>query len=69
MTFTAPPLTEPVDVLGPVPRGLRVSTDTGHTDVFARLCDVDARSRSTNVCDGLHRLTTPGQTPQRSPSR
>ncbi|MBZ4020677.1 peptidase S15 [Streptomyces purpurogeneiscleroticus] len=63
LTFTSPPLAEPVDVLGPVSARLRVSTDTGHADVFARLCEVDAENRSTNVCDGLVRLTTDGPAP------
>ncbi|MEU9117204.1 CocE/NonD family hydrolase [Streptomyces sp. NPDC048483] len=56
LTFTTAPLTEPVHILGPVSVDLQVSTDTGHADVFARLCDVDGRGRSTNVCDGLRRL-------------
>ncbi|CAM5659397.1 CocE/NonD family hydrolase OS=Streptomyces alboniger OX=132473 GN=CP975_02175 PE=4 SV=1 [Streptomyces alboniger] len=56
VTFTGPPLAEPVDVLGPVSARLRISTDTGYTDVFTRLCDVDAQGRSTNVCDGLAQL-------------
>ncbi|WP_336049625.1 CocE/NonD family hydrolase [Streptomyces sp. CA2R101] len=56
LTFTTAPLTEPVHLLGPVGVELRVTTDTGHADVFARLCDVDDRGRSTNVCDGLRRL-------------
>lgn len=63
VTFTSPPLAEPVDVLGPVSARLSVSTDTGHADVFARLCDVDAQGRSTNVCDGLAQLRTVGQAP------
>ncbi|MGC0318532.1 putative CocE/NonD family hydrolase [Kitasatospora acidiphila] len=56
LTFTTAPLTAPVDILGPVSALLRISTGTGHADVFARLCDVDPRNRSTNVCDGLRRL-------------
>jgi putative CocE/NonD family hydrolase len=28
-----------------------------HTDLFVRLCEVDARGVSTHVCDGLRRLT------------
>ncbi|MDJ0380444.1 CocE/NonD family hydrolase [Streptomyces sp. G-G2] len=56
LTFTGPPLTEPVDVLGPVSARLSISTDTGHADVFTRLCDVDAQGRSVNICDGLGRL-------------
>lgn len=65
LTFTGPPLTEPVDVLGPVAARLSVSTDTGHADVFTRLCDVDPQGRSVNVCDGLGRLRTTGQAPSR----
>ncbi len=56
LTFTTPPLTEPADVLGTVGVDLRVGTDTGHADVFVRLCDVDERGRSVNVCDGIRRL-------------
>ncbi|WDV56833.1 CocE/NonD family hydrolase [Streptomyces coeruleorubidus] len=63
LTFTGPPLAEPVDILGPVSALLSVSTDTGYADVFSRLCDVDAQGRSTNVCDGLARLETVGRAP------
>ncbi|WP_234321337.1 CocE/NonD family hydrolase [Streptomyces katrae] len=63
LTFTGPPLTAPVDVLGPVSARLSISTDTGHADVFTRLCDVDAQGRSVNICDGLGRLRTVGQEP------
>ncbi|WP_328691882.1 CocE/NonD family hydrolase [Streptomyces caniferus] len=70
LTFTTAPLTEPVDVLGPVHVELRVTTDTGHADVFARLCDVDDRGRSTNVCDGLRRLrpVAPTDTTEAAPA-
>jgi putative CocE/NonD family hydrolase len=63
LTFTSPPLDEPVEVVGPVSARLRISTDTGHADVFARLCDVDTRGRSRNVCDGLVRLRTHEEDP------
>ncbi|MGW7579325.1 CocE/NonD family hydrolase [Streptomyces sp. NPDC054765] len=63
LTYTSAPLTEPVDILGPVSARVRISTDTGYADVFARLCDVDTESRSTNICDGLTRLRTTGPTP------
>ncbi|MGI5169653.1 CocE/NonD family hydrolase [Spirillospora sp. CA-253888] len=56
LTFTGAPLAEPLEVVGPVRAEVRVETSTGHGDVFARLCDVDAEGRSTNVCDGLLRL-------------
>ncbi|MFE3599404.1 CocE/NonD family hydrolase [Streptomyces sp. NPDC059142] len=65
VTFTSAPLTEPLDVLGPVLARLSVATDTGHAHVFTRLCDVDAEGRSVNVCDGLGRLRTTGQAPSR----
>ncbi|MCX5338675.1 CocE/NonD family hydrolase [Streptomyces atratus] len=58
LTFTSPPLTEPLDILGPVSARLSISTDTGHADVFTRLCDVDTQGRSVNICDGLGRLRT-----------
>ncbi|MFI1147359.1 CocE/NonD family hydrolase [Streptomyces sp. NPDC020817] len=63
LTFTGPPLTEAVDVLGPVSARLSISTDTGHTDVFTRLCDVDAQGRSVNICDGLGSVRTHGEEP------
>ncbi|MFF4160210.1 CocE/NonD family hydrolase [Streptomyces sp. NPDC001678] len=63
LTFTGPPLTESLDVLGPVSARLTVSSDTGHTVVFTRLCDVDAQGRSGNVCDGVARIRTAGHTP------
>ncbi|MFJ9582664.1 CocE/NonD family hydrolase [Streptomyces acidicola] len=63
LTFTGPPLTEPVDVIGPVSARLSISTDTGHADVFTRLCDVDAQGRSVNVCDGIAPVRTAGRTP------
>ncbi|MEF9903051.1 CocE/NonD family hydrolase [Streptomyces sp. P9-A2] len=65
LTFTGPPLTAPLDVLGPVSARLSISTDTGHADVFTRLCDVDAQGRSVNICDGLIRLRTTGREPSR----
>ncbi|MFJ9566104.1 CocE/NonD family hydrolase [Streptomyces fuscichromogenes] len=63
LTFTGPPLAGPVDVLGPVSARLSISTDTGHADVFTRLCDVDPQGRSVNVCDGFSPLRTAGQAP------
>ncbi|MEU8629369.1 CocE/NonD family hydrolase [Streptomyces sp. NPDC048669] len=65
LTFTGPVLTEPVTVLGPVSARISASTDTGHGDVFTRLCDVDPRGRSTNVCDGLAQLRTTAEEPAR----
>lgn len=66
LTFTGPPLAEPLDVVGPVSARLSVSTDTGHADVFTRLCDVDPKGRSVNVCDGFARFRTAGGEPSRA---
>ncbi|KJK56148.1 CocE/NonD family hydrolase [Saccharothrix sp. ST-888] len=63
LTFTTAPLPEPVTILGPVSAILQISTDTGHADVFARLCDIDPQNRSTNVCDGLRRLQPDEESP------
>ncbi|WP_331772500.1 CocE/NonD family hydrolase (plasmid) [Embleya sp. NBC_00888] len=65
LIFTTPPLTEPLEVCGPVLAELYAATGTDHIDVFARLCDVDERGRSTNVCDGILRLTPNGSSPAR----
>jgi putative CocE/NonD family hydrolase len=69
LVFTGPPLTEALDVIGPVRAELRVRTSGPHFDIFARLCDVDPRGRSRNVCDGLlrHRSAVTGVTGE-SPS-
>jgi hypothetical protein len=56
LTFTSAPLGEPLEVIGPVSIRLQVRGSSPHFDVFARLCDVDAKGHSWNVCDGLVRL-------------
>ncbi|GAA3169330.1 CocE/NonD family hydrolase [Streptomyces ramulosus] len=65
LTFTGPPLTEPVEILGPVTARVSISTDTGHAHVFTRLCDVDPQGRSVNVCDGLGLLRATAHSPTR----
>ncbi|WP_432828317.1 CocE/NonD family hydrolase [Dactylosporangium sp. CA-092794] len=68
LTFTSAPLTEPLDIVGPVAAEITVrATSPGrqgapdapaeHFDVFVRLCEVDEQGRSWNVCDGLVRAT------------
>ena len=56
LVFTSEPLTEPLDVIGPVSFRVRARGSTPHFDVFARLCDVDPKGTSWNICDGLQRL-------------
>ena len=55
--FSSEPLTEPVEVLGEVAAELSVARDNRHADLFVRLCDVDPKGRSRNVCDGIVRLS------------
>jgi uncharacterized protein len=56
LVFTGPVIGEPQEVIGAVSLRLRVRGSSPNFDVFARLCDVDAKGTSWNVCDGLLRL-------------
>ena len=60
LTFSSEPLDATLDITGPVRAELYVTSTLVHTDFFARLCDVDPKGRSTNVTDGLVRLTDEG---------
>lgn len=62
LTFSSRPLREPLTVVGPVTAELYVECDRPHFDLFARLCDVDRRGRSSNVTDGLVRVKPDGAT-------
>ena len=62
LTFTGPPLEAPYEIAGPVRAGVYVRGELPYFDVFARLCDVDPRGRSWNVCDALVRVV-PGRFP------
>jgi hypothetical protein len=57
LVFSSEPLDEPVEVIGDVTAELHVTRDNPNADLFVRLCDVDLRGRSRNVCDGIVRLT------------
>jgi uncharacterized protein len=57
LVFTSEPLTEPVEVVGYVTAQLSVTRDNPYADLFVRLCDVDPRRPSLNICDGIVRLT------------
>jgi putative CocE/NonD family hydrolase len=60
LTYTSAPLEHDLEVIGPVQAALFVCSSLEHTDFFVRLCDVDQRSKSLNICDGLLRVR-PGQ--------
>jgi uncharacterized protein len=61
LVYTSAALAEPVEIFGEVTASVAVTRDNPHADLFVRLCDVDARGVSRNVCDGIVRLT--GTTP------
>jgi len=57
LVFSSDPLDDPVEIIGEVAAEVRVTRDNPYADLFARLCDVDPRGRSRNICDGIVRLT------------
>ncbi|MDG4826906.1 CocE/NonD family hydrolase [Asanoa sp. WMMD1127] len=63
LVFTGEPLESPLDLLGDVSATIFTHGEPEFFDVFVRLCDVDPRGRSTNVCDGLIRVV-PGRFPR-----
>lgn len=60
LVYTSDPLTEGLEIMGPVRLELFVRSSVDHTDFVGRLCDVDPHGRSVNVCDGLFRVA-PGK--------
>lgn len=57
LTYTTAPLEADTEVIGEVSAEIWFSSTLRHADVFVRLCDVDPRGRSWNICDGLTGLT------------
>ncbi|MEV0702782.1 CocE/NonD family hydrolase [Saccharopolyspora sp. NPDC050389] len=58
LVFTSPVLRADLDVVGLVGAEVHIRSSREHTDVFARLCDVEPGGRSVNLCDGILRLRT-----------
>jgi putative CocE/NonD family hydrolase len=56
LVHTGSPLARDLDVIGEVSATIHVRTSTPHADVFVRLCDVDPKGVSLNVCDGIVRV-------------
>ena len=56
LTFTGPPLNEPLEVIGNPVVELVHDTDNPHADLFVRLCEVRKNGRSINVSDAFQRL-------------
>jgi putative CocE/NonD family hydrolase len=53
VTFTGPALEAALEAIGPVRVELWARASEPYFDLFARVCDVDPRGRSWNVCDAL----------------
>ena len=57
LTYTTVPLEADTEVIGEVSARIWFRSTRPYADVFVRLCDVDPRGRSGNVCDGLVSLS------------
>ncbi|MFF7594455.1 CocE/NonD family hydrolase [Streptomyces mirabilis] len=57
LTYTTSVLDQDVEVIGEVSAEIFFRSSLPYADVFVRLCDVDEKGRSVNVCDGLISLT------------
>jgi putative CocE/NonD family hydrolase len=57
LTFTSAPLIDALTIIGHVTARIFMKASLEHVDLFVRICDVDARGVSMNVCDGFRRLT------------
>lgn len=57
LTYSTPALDKDVEVVGEVSAEIWFRSGLPYADVFVRLCDVDGKGRSTNVCDGLISLS------------
>ena len=62
LTYTTDVLEYDVEVIGEVRAEIWFRSSLPFADVFVRLCDVDEKGRSTNVCDGLTSLADAEQT-------
>jgi len=64
MIFTSPKLQRSIEITGRVKAELFVSYDTAVCDLYFRLCYVDNRNRSLNLCDGILRVYSRSQNAQ-----
>ena len=58
LTYSTAALDHDVEVIGGVSAEIWFRSSLSYADIFVRLCDVDPRGRSRNVCDGL--ISLPG---------
>jgi putative CocE/NonD family hydrolase len=57
LVYSSDVLARDVEVIGEISAEIHVSSDLEHFDVFVRLCDVDEKGHSFNVCDGIARVS------------
>jgi putative CocE/NonD family hydrolase len=57
LSYTSEPLEEGLTIIGQTRVTLRARATVPNVDFFLRLCDVGLTGISTNVCDGLFRVT------------
>nr|WP_203614593.1 CocE/NonD family hydrolase [Streptomyces sp. SID13726] len=62
LTYTTPVLDQDTEIVGDVEAEIFFRSSLAHADVFVRLCDVDPKGRSRNICDGLVSLTGADET-------
>ncbi|MGH2480950.1 MAG: CocE/NonD family hydrolase, partial [Ktedonobacteraceae bacterium] len=63
LVYTSALLEQELEIIGPVTADLYLRSSLEHTDFFARLCVVEVSGKSTNLCDGILRLTPGSGTP------
>ncbi|HEY2577981.1 MAG TPA: CocE/NonD family hydrolase [Streptosporangiaceae bacterium] len=56
LVYSSDPLTEPVEIIGPVRLIAHVATSAADTDVMAKLVDVHPNGFAQRLCDGMVRL-------------
>jgi putative CocE/NonD family hydrolase len=56
LVYTSPPLSEPVDIVGPVRLIAHVTTSAADTDITAKLIDLHPNGFAQRLCDGVVRL-------------
>jgi uncharacterized protein len=57
LTYSSEPLEADVEVVGYPKAFIWMTSSQPSTDLFVRLCDVDSRGRSSNICDGITTVT------------
>ena len=57
LTYTSGVMADDVTVIGPLTASLYLRSSLEHTDFFVRLCDVSPKGKSTNLSDGIQRLS------------